>query len=447
MTKNLTSISILLRLHVMVMNIFGKFGLSGWSKRTCMCTTATAILILILYSFSLTCCVLISSGLKKALRKGSSIIIFNPETDIHQDVQDSRVIHMDMSQTVLQYYTRNGDVISNVIEVNHKLNSEETSQYDLEYNGKDNAGLKPHVYDDYSDEERKYFDKHQIQDKVDIPAELIDRQDGVQKLPQALIIGVKKGGTRALLEFLRVHPDIRGPGPEIHFFDKFYHKGLEWYRSRMPATLEDQMTVEKTPSYFVTHGVPERVFNMSRNLKLLIVVRDPVTRAISDYTQAVSKRGVEVKPFEEMVFLETSKTGKEFPSCSHCGLVDTRWGAIRIGQYARHLERWMEYFPIEQIHFINGENLVINPADELNKVQDFLGLKRVITEKHFYFNSTKGFPCLKKPESSGNPHCLGKTKGRQHPDIDPKVIKRLKDFYRPFNAKFYQITGQIFGWD
>lgn len=50
------------------------------------------------------------------------------------------------------------------------------------------------------------------------------------RLPDAIIIGVKKGGTRALLEFLKVHPDIRAPGPEIHFFDRHYHKGLDWYR-------------------------------------------------------------------------------------------------------------------------------------------------------------------------------------------------------------------------
>lgn len=53
---------------------------------------------------------------------------------------------------------------------------------------------------------------------------------GSKKFPQAIIIGVKKGGTRALLEFLRVHPDVRAVGAEPHFFDRYYHKGLEWYR-------------------------------------------------------------------------------------------------------------------------------------------------------------------------------------------------------------------------
>lgn len=53
---------------------------------------------------------------------------------------------------------------------------------------------------------------------------------GSKKFPQAIIIGVKKGGTRALLEFLRIHPDVRAVGAEPHFFDRFYDKGLEWYR-------------------------------------------------------------------------------------------------------------------------------------------------------------------------------------------------------------------------
>lgn len=51
-----------------------------------------------------------------------------------------------------------------------------------------------------------------------------------KRLPQALIIGVKKGGTRALLEFLRLHPDVRAAGSEPHFFDRHYDRGLDWYR-------------------------------------------------------------------------------------------------------------------------------------------------------------------------------------------------------------------------
>ena len=42
----------------------------------------------------------------------------------------------------------------------------------------------------------------------------------VQRLPAAVIIGTKKGGTRALLEFLNIHSQIRTAKTEIHFYDK-----------------------------------------------------------------------------------------------------------------------------------------------------------------------------------------------------------------------------------
>ncbi|KAG7261321.1 hypothetical protein CRUP_030565 [Coryphaenoides rupestris] len=222
---------------------------------------------------------------------------------------------------------------------------------------------------------------------------------GSQKVPQAIIIGVKKGGTRALLEFLRVHPKIRALGAEPHFFDRFYDQGLEWYST-----------------------------------KLIVVVRDPVTRAVSDYTQTLSK-APGLPSFRSLAFRNGSLS------------VDTSWSAVRIGVYAKHLDNWLRYFPLSHFLFVSGERLVSDPAGEVGRVQDFLGLKRVVTNKHFYFNQTKGFPCLKKPEGSSRPRCLGKSKGRAHPRIPPEVLRALRDFYRPFNRKFYQMTDQDFGWD
>lgn len=263
------------------------------------------------------------------------------------------------------------------------------------------------------------------------------RQQGLKPsrhLPDALIIGVKKSGTRALLEFIRIHPDVRAAGCEVHFFDRHYGKGLAWYRKHMPPTIEGQVTMEKSPSYFITREVPQRVYSMNPSTKLLVVVRDPVTRAISDYTQAASKK-IGMKKFEELAFVNGTQS-----------VVDTTWGPVKIGVYARHLDRWLHYFPLSQLLFISGERLIGDPAAELGRVQDFLGLKRVVNEKHFYFNTTKGFPCLLKSEARSSPHCLGKTKGRNHPHIDSIALNRLREFYKPFNAKFYQMTGINFGW-
>ncbi|XP_077388914.1 heparan sulfate glucosamine 3-O-sulfotransferase 6-like [Festucalex cinctus] len=258
---------------------------------------------------------------------------------------------------------------------------------------------------------------------------------GSKRFPQAIIIGVKKGGTRALLEFLRIHPDVRAVGAEPHFFDRFYDKGLEWYRNLMPRTLDGQITMEKTPSYFVTKEAPSRICTLNCQTKLIVVVRDPVTRAVSDYTQTLSKNpGL---PSFQSLALRNASTG----------LIDTSWSAVRIGLYAKHLENWLQHFPLSQFLFVCGERLVSDPAGEMGRVQDFLGLKRVVSEKHFYFNQTKGFPCLKKPEGSSRPRCLGKSKGRPHPQIPTGVLQKLRDFYRPYNRRFYHMSGQDFGWD
>ena len=74
------------------------------------------------------------------------------------------------------------------------------------------------------------------------------------------------------------------------------------------------------------------------------------------------------------------------------------------------------------------------------------GLRRVISEKDFEFNASKGFPCLKRPHHPQTLKCLGKTKGRRHPHVDEYTLERLRDFFRPFNNKFFKMIGQYFDW-
>lgn len=69
----------------------------------------------------------------------------------------------------------------------------------------------------------------------------------------------------------------------------------------MPKALDGQIVMEKTPRYFVTVETPARVHAMSQDVKLIVVVRDPVTRAISDYTQIISKTP-DIPPFASLAF-------------------------------------------------------------------------------------------------------------------------------------------------
>lgn len=56
---------------------------------------------------------------------------------------------------------------------------------------------------------------------------------------------------------LYLHPSIQKAGGEVHFFDRDenYLKGLDWYRKKMPHSFRGQITIEKSPSYFVSPEV------------------------------------------------------------------------------------------------------------------------------------------------------------------------------------------------
>lgn len=202
----------------------------------------------------------------------------------------------------------------------------------------------------------------------------------------------------------------------------------------MPETLPHQLTIEKTPSYFITKEVPARICRMSNSTKLVLVVRDPVTRAISDYTQILSKHG-KSKSFQSSAFIRNDTTK-----------INTSWIVIRIGLYVKHLENWLSVFPLKQIHIVHGENLVTNPGEEVRKVQKFLGLEPVITDKHFFFNERRGFPCIKKKLKHKRGHCLDESKGRPHPRFPESVMSALRRFYRPYNEQFYRMTNIDFNW-
>ncbi|XP_059477540.1 heparan sulfate glucosamine 3-O-sulfotransferase 5-like [Neocloeon triangulifer] len=259
-----------------------------------------------------------------------------------------------------------------------------------------------------------------------------------QRLPKALIIGAKKCGTAALIEFINIHPRIRISHTEIHFFDnnETYVRGYGWYRSQLPLSKPNQITIEKSPKYFVSKPAPLRIHEMNSTIKLILIVRDPVQRAISDYVHirfAHHAHDSDLPPFESLAI--DNATGK----------VNTEWAPIKVGMYAQNLQRWLKVFPREQILVVSGEILIEDPLMVVEQVEDFLGLEPLITKEHFFFNEERGFMCSKNFQMTRN-KCMHEAKGREHPDVDQKVLAKLKEFYKPFNEEFYKMAGINFGW-
>ena len=258
-----------------------------------------------------------------------------------------------------------------------------------------------------------------------------------RRLPQCIIIGVRKCGTRALLEFLNLHPRIQAADQEIHFFDNNtkYHRGLDWYIKSMPYSEPGQLTLEKTPKYFVSHVAPSRIWRMNNSVKLIVLLRHPTTRVISDYTQIYYNK------------LGKNETLDEFEKLvldPYTGEINTHYKAVQISVYHQYLSRWFNIFSKEQVHIVDGDNLVTDPVSEIKKVERFLGLDHRITYDSVYFNQTRGFYCYRVNRTMER--CLGASKGRKHPDIDPVVVKKLNKFFKPHNERLFRMISRQFSW-
>ncbi|XP_024130359.1 heparan sulfate (glucosamine) 3-O-sulfotransferase 1-like 2 [Oryzias melastigma] len=255
-----------------------------------------------------------------------------------------------------------------------------------------------------------------------------------QRLPGAIIIGVRKGGTRALLEMLNLHPQVEVAKAEVHFFnvEEHFRRGLDWYRAQMPFTLPGQLTLEKTPGYFASPLVPARVWDTNPAVRLLLIVRDPAERLVSDYTQVLHNRLTQHKPYQPLERLLLRR-----------GRIDPAYKALQRSLYHQHLARWLEVFPRAQIHVVDGDALIRDPFPELRKAEEFLELPPRIDPGNFYFNSTKGFYCLL---TAGHDKCLDESKGRPHAPLSAAALKQLCRFFRKPNKMFFEMVGRSFSW-
>ena len=207
----------------------------------------------------------------------------------------------------------------------------------------------------------------------------------------------------------------------------------------MPFTSKNQLTIEKTPQYFTRSQVPELVYKFNPNIKLILIIRDPTTRAISHYTHYMSHMKIKFKfnntlnnSFEKGVQENFDKVKK------------TIW--IRNGIYLFFFKRWLNYFPIEQFLILDGENLIKDPFVEVKKMEKFLNLRPFIQREHFVFNHKKGFYCMNKNLDNKTKECLGGNKGRKHPLVSQSSIDKLNQYYGPYNIEFFNLLNQKSFW-
>ena len=129
-----------------------------------------------------------------------------------------------------QHISRNRGSSSDEVQFQLENSLSDEFQYSERFNNHARARSSPDKVNRHRGKDSGAYQEPDFFNTAEYETIAQSRGNPTQKLPQAIIIGAKKAGTRALLEFLRIHPDVRAPGPEPHFFDRNYGKGLEWYR-------------------------------------------------------------------------------------------------------------------------------------------------------------------------------------------------------------------------
>ncbi|XP_002741684.2 heparan sulfate glucosamine 3-O-sulfotransferase 1-like [Saccoglossus kowalevskii] len=274
-------------------------------------------------------------------------------------------------------------------------------------------------------------------------SESVLRERGCAKrLPKVIIAGVKKCGTGAVLRFLNLHPNITGSSQaEVHYFDSRVKRDLTWYRDQMPYSSQDQITIEKTPTYFnFPDDAPRRIREeLSPETKIILVLCDPVRRAVSDYLE-----------YQWRTTVPGAGAAKRIRKTFELTVVDVGYSEsvkeeqeiVDLGVYIKFLIRWYDAFEKENILLVDGTRFSNAPYRELQKIEHFLGLRPFFREAHFSLNPDRGIYCINFPKE----YCLPESKGRTHPIVDDIIWQKMCDFYAPYDKMLAKIYGYNFSW-
>ena len=253
--------------------------------------------------------------------------------------------------------------------------------------------------------------------------------------PDIIIIGFEKCGTVTLRSFLKTHPDIftTDKPSRIPYFNSVgnEYQTFETFTKNMTCTQPGRMKLDKLSPF----GLAEKTFETLPNVKLFVIVREPVERVLSHYLHLVAlHKEIPNNKFDDI--LDTLLDGR----------INDKEGDLlsKIFRYSKFIDRlrpWLQIYGRDKIHVIDGDNFVKHPVVELNKIETFLNISSYFTGDHFVYNTEKKFYCLKKTG------CMGHEKGRPHPNMTDVTRKRLQAYFKPLNEEPFHALGQRFSWN
>jgi hypothetical protein len=181
-------------------------------------------------------------------------------------------------------------------------------------------------------------------------------------LPDFLVIGAPRSGTTWMLRNLARHQDVFMFPREIHFLDRHYQRGWDWYAGHFVEGT-GRVRGEKTPAY--AHQPQERidaVFEHLPRARLVYMLRNPVDRAWSHALQHLVRRlrrdPAKITPERVLAYLRRAE-GWRLSGC-----------------YLTNLERWQRRFPSEQILVTFFDDVACQPEVLLTSIFDHIGAPR-----------------------------------------------------------------------
>ena len=198
------------------------------------------------------------------------------------------------------------------------------------------------------------------------------------KLPEFLGVGVQKGGTTTLQRLLEQHPSAFLPAAkELHYFSLHYALGEGWYRVQFAEAGAQQRCGEITPYYLFHPAAPARIQALLPQARLIVLLRDPVKRALSQYFHS-RRLGLEPLELEPALAAEAQRLaaaeaalaaadGRHRSHQEHSYLARSR--------YEQQLQRVEALFPAEQLLVLRSEDLFAQPEQVWGQVLTFLELE------------------------------------------------------------------------
>ncbi|HEX5314688.1 MAG TPA: sulfotransferase [Gammaproteobacteria bacterium] len=191
------------------------------------------------------------------------------------------------------------------------------------------------------------------------------------------VIGAQKGGTTALFEYLRGHPEVyMPPEKEAEFFTRCDTTPAAWaeYRKRLLTPPRPVRVVgTASPQYMGDPAVPARMAAVVPDALLIAVLRDPVERAVSHYKMAY-RRGEERRDFARAVREQLQPEALEKARALPFREVAERDAYVVWGEYARILRGFLDHFPREQLLLLYSEDLRERGPESLRRVYRHLGI-------------------------------------------------------------------------